>query len=250
MSGGQAELSSLDAWTGETNWTQAYESGSTVDVEMGRYVAVADSAGDVAIVDGENGEKLVSYQLPEEMRVDELHLRVGRDDFLLLLRGPQKMNRGNVVQGFSMSDSPVVTGKVCLFDRHSGEMRWNRPAEVERDAYPLNQPIDMPFILFAGMVSQTNGGAPPKATMLLLDKATGRTLLRKDEVQGNNGGQCIVRISDAAKHQAAIEMAGRTILLQFTDERRPPEPPSLAEVEREEKSGGGLMGIILKLGRE
>jgi outer membrane protein assembly factor BamB/tetratricopeptide (TPR) repeat protein len=250
VSGSQAELSSLDVWTGETTWKQAFDSGSAVDVELGRYVAVADSTGDVTIVDGENGEKLVDYQLPDATRIDELHLRAGRDDFLLLVRGPQTMNRGTMVHGFSQSDSPVVTGKVCLFDRATGAMRWNRPAEVEREAYPLNQPIDMPFILFAGQINRDNGGSPPKSTMLLLDKATGRTLMRKDDLQGNNGGQWVVRISDAAKHQAAIEMAGRTFLLQFTDERRPPEPPSLAEVEHEEKTTGGLMGIILKFGRE
>src|SRR5690606_17684047 len=49
--GSQAELSSLDAWSGETNWKQSFDSGAAVDVELGRFVAVADSKGHVAIVD-------------------------------------------------------------------------------------------------------------------------------------------------------------------------------------------------------
>jgi hypothetical protein len=38
-------------------------------------------------------------------------------------------------------------------------------------------------------------------------------------------------------------------LLQFTGERRPPEPPSLAEVENDAKSswtGSGVLGIFMK----
>jgi outer membrane protein assembly factor BamB len=245
--GDESTLRSTNAWTGEEVWEHRFTSGSTIDVEMGRYIAVADSDGAVAIVDGETGEKLIEYQAPDAERVDELHLRVGRDEFLLLLRGPQKMNRGAIVQGLSLSDSPVISGRICLFDRTTGKLRWNRPVEVERQAYPMNQPIDMPFLLFAGVLSRDSNGAPPKSTLFAIDKATGRTIYR-DAFQGNNGGQCIVRIADPTKQQAAIEMAGRTILLQFTDLPRPPEPPSMAEVENREKTTSGLMGIILKLG--
>ena len=249
VTGSQAELSSLDAWSGETNWKQSFDSGAAVDVELGRFVAVADSKGHVAIVDGKNGETLVDYVAPEEKRVDEVHLRVGRDDFLVLARGPQTMNRGPLMQGLNQFDSPVMSGGVMLFDRSSGAMRWNRPAEIERQAYPLNQPVDLPFILFAGQLNPESSGARPTSTVLVLDKASGRTLLRKGDLGPSNGGQCVVRISDPVQRQATIELAGKTILLQFTDERRPPEPPSLAEVESDAKSGwsgSGVFGIFMK----
>jgi hypothetical protein len=85
-------------------------------------------------------------------------------------------------------------------------------------------------------------------TMLVLDKATGRTLFQSDELPQTGGGHCVARIADAATHQAAVEMAGQTILLQFTSERRPPEPPALAEVESSAgKESRGLMGILLNL---
>jgi hypothetical protein len=210
-------------------------------------VALADSTGRVVIIDGENGAMLVDYHAPEAKRVDEVHLRVGRDDFLVLARGPQTMNRGPLVQGLNQLDSPVISGGVMLFDRADGAMRWNRPAEVERQAYPLNQPVDLPFIMFAGQMNPESSGSRPTSTVLVLDKATGRTLMRKSDLGPNNGGPCVARISDPAQHQATIELAGRTILLQFTDERRPPEPPSLAEVESDVKTGwSGVMGIFMK----
>lgn len=251
VAGAQAELASTDAWSGETIWKQSFDSGAAVDVELGRYVAVADSNGRVVVVDGDDGATLVDYVAPEPRRIDEVHLRLGRDDMLVLARGPQTMNRGPLVQGFSMQDAPVVTGSVMLFDRRDGSMQWNRPAEVERQAYPLNQPIDLPFLLFAGQMTPEGNGSRPVTTVLVLDKATGRTLMRREDLGPNNGGQCVARISDAAQHQATIETAGKTILLQFTDERRPPEPPALAEVEAERKLGwGGVMGIFMKAFQE
>ena len=159
------------------------------------------------------------------------------------------MNRGPMVQSFPLQDSPVFTGSVMLFDRTDGTMRWSRPAEVDRQAYPINQPVDLPFIVFAGQVNPEGGGTRPTSTLLVLDKATGRTLLRKNDLGPNAAGQCVARISDAAQHQSTVELAGKTILLQFTDERRPPEPPSLAEVESEAKSGwsgSGVLGIFMK----
>jgi hypothetical protein len=85
--------------------------------------------------------------------------------------------------------------------------------------------------------------------MLLLDKATGRTLFQSDELPQAGAGHCLARVTDAAKHEAAVEMPGVTIMVQFTDQRRPPEPPAMAEVESNAgKSSRGLMGIMMNLG--
>jgi hypothetical protein len=129
-------------------------------------------------------------------------------------------------------------------------MRWNKPAEVVQQGYPLSQAVDLPFIVFASqLMSQDGSGSRNTSSLLLIDKATGRTLLADDELPQSGAGQCIAKISDAASHQATVEMAGRTILLQFTAERRPPEPPATAEVESAgSRSGGGLIGILQKLG--
>jgi hypothetical protein len=114
---------------------------------------------------------------------------------------------------------------------------------------PLTQPVDLPFIVFAGLVTRNDsGGSRPMTTMLILDKATGRTLFQSDELPQTGGGHCVARVVDAASHKAAVEMAGQTIVLQFTDQRRPPEPPALAEVESSDgRSSRGLMGILKTL---
>jgi hypothetical protein len=128
-------------------------------------------------------------------------------------------------------------------------MRWNRAAEVAQQALLLTQPVDLPFLLFAGTL-RSSDGTQQSSTVLILDKATGRTLHYADDLRQAGGGHCIARVIDAANHQAAVEMAGQTILLQFTAGRRPPEPPAMVEVESGgRKSSGGIMGIFQKFSR-
>jgi hypothetical protein len=131
-----------------------------------------------------------------------------------------------------------------------GRMRWNRPADLLQQALVLEQPADLPFVAFAGSMSSRAGGEPRESiTMLLVDKATGRTLYRSDELAQMGAGNCLARVSDAAKHEVTIEMAGRSLVLQFTEGRRPPEPPAIADVESGAgKVARGLMGILRSFG--
>jgi outer membrane protein assembly factor BamB len=249
VSGAQAELSAVDALTGETLWKQEFDSGSAVDIEMGRYVAVVELGGRVAVVDAADGRVLVDYQSKGKPTLEEIHLIVGHDTFLVAAKRPRPANADRVVKQLSI-DAPVIDGELYLFDRESGEMRWNRPAEVAQQGLLLNQPADLPFIAFAGLLHRSDGGGTRSlTTMLAIDKATGRTLYQNDELPQTGGGHCVPRIVDAASHTAAVEMAGQTILLQFTSDRRPPEPPAMAEVESSaRKKSRGLMGIFLELG--
>jgi outer membrane protein assembly factor BamB len=246
----KATLSAMDALTGKTAWTRDFEPNAAVDVEMGRYVLVIEPGGRVAVIDGADGKVLVDYAAAPKPAIDEVHLLAGQDDFLVVVKRPRRANADRMVRAFNMVDSPVIDGELMLFDRMSGEMGWSRPAEVVQQALLLTQPADLPFIVFAGLLMRSDGGGSRNlTTMLILDKATGRTLYQSDDLPQSGGGHCLARVTDAAGHQAAVEMAGQTILLQFTDERRPPEPPAMAEVESSAgKMSRGLMGILRSLG--
>jgi outer membrane protein assembly factor BamB len=243
-------LRSLDALTVETSWQHEFAPGSAVDIDLGRFIAVVEPTGRAIVIDGEDGAVLVDRPVPARPKIEELHLAVSRDSFLLVAKHPMPGNTKRMVRTFNPLDSPVIDGQIFLFDRAEGQMRWSRPADVVQQALLLNQPVDLPFILFASILTSRDGsGGRNTSSVLILDKATGRTLFSDDELPQSGGGQCLARIADAANRQAAVEMAGRTILLQFTKERRPPEPPAMAEVESAAgASTGGLMGIMLKLG--
>lgn len=250
LGGDRMELASIDARSGDVLWRRQYESEACVDVDQGRYVAVVEPKGRVEIIDAQTGATLVDQPIAAEAVVDELHFTVGQDEFLVVVKNPRSGNVKRSVQAFNMADSPVIDGSVYLFDRDSGAMRWNRPAEVIQQALLLTQPADVPFIVFAGTLSRAQNRSRAAATMLVLDKATGRTLYQTDELPQVGVGQCLVNVPDPSKPEATIEMPGCTILLQFTDARRPPEPPTMAEVESgAEKSSAGLMGILKSLGQ-
>jgi outer membrane protein assembly factor BamB len=243
-------LRSLDGLTGEASWQHQFAPGSAVDIDLGRYVAVVEPSGRAVVIDAEEGSVLVDQPVPAKPKIEEVHLAVSRDNFSLVAKHPTPGNTKRTVRTFNPLDSPVIDGQIFLFDRATGQMCWSRPAEIVQQALLLNQPVDLPFILFAGILTSRDGnGGRNTSSVLILDKATGRTLFSDDELPQSGGGQCLARVADAASRQAAVEMAGRTILLQFTKERRPPEPPAMAEVESAAGSStGGLMGIMLKLG--
>jgi outer membrane protein assembly factor BamB len=244
------ELSSIDALTGETAWKHDFAPTPAIDIDLGRYVAVVQPHGRTVIIDAVNGSVLVDQPGPDTPTIEEVHLTASHEDFTLVVKTPLSANVRRNVRSLMPWDSPTIDGLVFVFDRASGKMRWNKPAEVVQQGYPLSQPVDLPFIVFASqLMSQDGSGSRNTSSLLLIDKATGRTLLADDELPQSGAGQCIAKISDAASHQATVEMAGRTILLQFTAERRPPEPPATAEVESAgSRSGGGLIGILQKLG--
>jgi outer membrane protein assembly factor BamB len=246
---GSFELSSLDPVTGAVGWRKKYEPASRVDIDMGRYVAVVEPSGRANIVYATDGSNLVDLKIPPAPRVEEIHLVTGQDNFTLIAKHPQPGNAERTVNGLTVVDSPVISGQVFVFDRRSGRMLWNRPADVVQQAFLLTQGADLPFIVFAGAIeTPRRTGTRAGTAILVLDKATGRTLYSSDDLPQAVAGQCVARITDAAEHKAAIEMAGRTIELQFTGHRRPPEPPAMADVESSAgKVSRGLTGILRNL---
>jgi hypothetical protein len=237
------ELSSVDVWNGDVLWRHDFSAGAKVDVDQGRYVAVVEVEGRAVILDANDGRMIVDQRLARQTSLEEIHLSAGVDSFVLVAHRRNRSRTDRLVRPFNPLDSTVVSGQVYAFEREGGSMRWSRPADVFEQALLASQPADLPFIAFAGML-QTRG-----TSVLVLDKATGRTLYSGDDLPAATTGYCLARVSDAAAHEAVVELGTRTIMLRFTAERRPPEPPALAEVESSaHKTSGGLMRIIQNLG--
>jgi outer membrane protein assembly factor BamB len=237
------ELSAIDVFSGEVLWRHDFSPGAKVDVDQGRYVAVVEAEGRAVIVDAEDGRAVVDQPLDRQTALHEVHVSAAADGFVLIVHRRNRTRTDRVVRPFTPLDSSVVSGQVYSFGREGGPMRWNRPADIFEQAMLPAQPPDLPFIAFAGML-QTRG-----TSVLVLDKATGRTLFSGDDLPAATPGMCMARVTNAARHEAAVELGGRTILLEFTNDRRPPEPPALADVESSaHKTSGGLMRILQNLG--
>ncbi len=251
------ELSSVDLPSGFVQWRFDFEPGSGVDIDQGRYVAVVEPTGCAVIIDAEDGRALVDQNIPRQPLLEELHLMVDNEGFLLAADRRARQPNDRMVRPFDPLDSAVITGQLFYFETRHGpatlESASRRPGAgaigesaaglaVHRVCRHVGNPQARP----AGRRRQRGAVG---ATMLILDKATGRTLYSDDALPAASTGLCLARVRDAAGHEAAIEMGARTVVLRFTEGRRPPEPPAMAEVESSaSRTSGGLLGIIRNLG--
>ncbi len=247
---GAKELAAFDPLTQDIAWRHTFEADAHVDLDMNRYAAVVEPRGRAAIIDLATGKSVLAQSIPRQPAVEQIHLSASDRSFTLVVERPTAGNTDRQVHPLGGLDAPVVDGQAFVFDRAAGKMLWSRPAELLQQALLLDQPADLPFIAFAGVLSsRSRGDGRDATTMLLLDKATGRTLFSSDELPQAGVAYSLMRVSDATRHEVTVEMAGRSIVLQFTDARRPPEPPALAEVESASgKVSRGLMGILRTLG--
>jgi hypothetical protein len=242
------ELTKLDPLTGDVAWQRTFSAGARVDIDMDRYIAVAEPSGRAVILDETTGDVLFEASLTPQARLDQVHLRAGTDHFVLVVEHPSGRNADREVRPFNAGDSTVVDGEVLVLDGRAGGSRWARPASVLRQALVLNQPADLPFVLFAGaLLSRTRGEGHDATTALLLDKATGRTLFASDELPQSSVASCTAEVTDLGQHEVTVEIAGRSLVVQLTEGRRPPEPPAMAEVESSAgKISEGILGILNK----
>ncbi|TWU27249.1 outer membrane protein assembly factor BamB family protein [Bythopirellula polymerisocia] len=244
---GRFELESLDASSGETNWKKVYPAGSKIDIEQRRYIAIVEPDGHYQIVDAYDGKVLVDYLGSEQTLAKKLYLFVGSETFVVATGRKPKSQAKENRNWFNVADSAAFDGDLMAFNISTGAPMWSRPAEVRQQSLMLSQPMDSPVISFAGFYHGQDGrGTKPLASILVLEKASGRMLFA-DEGMQNAGNLCLISADELA-HEVTLEMVSRTVKLKFTDLPRPPEPPATVETNAGDKRGSqGLERIFERL---
>lgn len=247
---GGLSLVAQDALTGQVEWRQDFAAQSRIDIDADRYIAVVEPTGRLVILDAADGTALSEQALPKQPPMDEVHLLAGTESFVIVIDHASTRAEARQVRAFYSGETPVIDGQVLVIDRSENQVAWSRPVTVARQALLIDAPRDLPFITFAGtLVSRGPSEGPDKMTLLLVDKATGRSLYSEDGLPLAGAGYCGLRVSNAAEREVTVDMATRALVMKFTGDRRPPEPPALADVETEsDRASGGLIGIIRNLG--
>jgi hypothetical protein len=150
-------------------------------------------------------------------------------------------------------DNPLTSGPVYAFDLTTGQPLWPAPAHVhERGLVPVG-PHDLPFVVFADRAARRAAGEGAlKLRLLCLDKWTGQTVYRNDDLPDVSEMNFRVRIDrgpsgapDASDLSVVIQTGSREFRLTPTDEPRPPEPPPRDElVADREIPARGLRGAL------
>lgn len=241
---GGHSLVCFDARADEVLWQRDYAQDARVDIAQNRYVAVLTPSGQLDIIDAETGELLVDDQLREAANLRELHLALSSDSFIVTTHQSETTERP--ATPINPLDYQVINGQTMVYDRQGGERRWSSPAELRQQGLMISQPADLPVLVFAAVVPRRNAsGRRDNIRLLVLDKASGRTLYRSESLPPSGGSHCVVRVVDQERRLLAVEMASRQVHLQFSDSPRPPAPPALAEVEGDQQGSSGGLGRIL-----
>ncbi len=249
LASGEQELSAIDAFSEEVLWEKQYKRGSRIDITQGRYAVVAEPKGNCTIIDVASGEVLVDQKLENADVLRNVYVLAGSDNFVVVTERPFKLSRERRISPLNSWDYRVIEGSVYTFDRTTGEMAWEGPAEVKQESFILSQPVDLPVVAFAGTVHhRTRSGGRPATSLLLLEKASGRLLYHGEKLPQTGGNYCALRMVDQNNAEMEVAMASRTVRVKFTNEPRPPEPPANVDsTAKEKESSGGLLEIGKKL---
>ncbi|QDS99435.1 outer membrane protein assembly factor BamB family protein [Adhaeretor mobilis] len=250
------EIASIDASTGETQWSYLFPDSTRVDIDRGRFIATVTPTGEARIIDGLQGDVLVESSFGVAERLKEIHLSVGSASMLLLTNrvenSPNNSPNNRRTRPINTTDYAIINGRVDAFDRNTGESLWARPAELDHQGWSVTQPSDLPVLMFVASLSRHDAqGSRQGITLLALDRRTGASLYRTDALPGSSSGHFQLQVSDESQHVVQAEMSSRLVQLRFTDKPRPPMPPAMAEVESSNvPTAGGLQRILQKLGND
>jgi outer membrane protein assembly factor BamB len=147
-------------------------------------------------------------------------------------------------------DYPIVDGQVYAFDGESGQPSWPGPARISHRGTALAAPLDVPLLMFVDhVVKRDAGSSGPQLRLLCVDKRTGATIYRNDDLPATAGQQFRIRSTNDKEPSVTIEMSARTVRLEYSTRPRPPEPPANDLVEAPRKTlGRGLWGITRRMG--
>jgi outer membrane protein assembly factor BamB len=210
------------------------------------YIAVVEPGGRFLLIDVCSGDPLIDETLPLSAPPRSIVTFRSGDQLFLGVNGPARQQSSRLIG----LDYPLVDGQVFAFDLRDGRTMWPGPAVIDARGIALTQPADIPVLVFVDrLLKRNSSGSGTKLRLLCLDKATGATVYRNDELPDTTGGQFRVRATRGETATVDVEMPAKTIRLTFSERPHSPEPPANDLVEAPRKSlGRGLWGVTRRMG--
>lgn len=245
-SGSHKTLRIVDGVSGEQLFEANYESATRLTTLEPNLVAVVEPSGKFELIDVVSTERLIDRKLALSSAPRTISLFRAGDELFVGLSGASRQQSSRPIG----LDYPLVDGQVFAFDLRDGEPLWPGPAVIDSRGIALSQPSDIPVLVFIDrLLKRDANGAGTKLRLLCVDRATGATVYRNDDMPDISGGQIRIRANRGETAAVDFEMTAKTIRLTFTNEPRSPEPPANDLVEAPRKSlGRGLWGVGRRMG--
>ncbi|MGB6043372.1 MAG: PQQ-binding-like beta-propeller repeat protein [Pirellulales bacterium] len=247
-SNGVNELALYDPLEEKNDWVFSIKKDT-----MGRLIGMEQLAllqrdGHFFLLDLVTGEAVVDRMLEPEPQLKGIYLMRSSDHLMLITNSGATTQDNKYRYGPwpppNGSTNDFISGRVYSLDIETGEPLWSLPAEIDRQGFVTNQPVESPVIVFARVLREKNS-SQTKMTMTFLDKRTGRLLIPPKDLPRNHHNYYEV-VCYPTRNAIAIYLQDpkNSFELTFTDQPIPPGPP--LRVARPDSKSGLTLGKWLK----
>lgn len=207
-----------------------YDDQAQMSVVEPQAVAVYEPSGRFQLLDVRAGRVRIDAELQPFTDLQSIKTMVAGKDLYLMV---SSSSLSKEFQSISQPENPLINGLVYAFDMESGAALWPGPAVVRNRGVVLAQPTDIPVLVFVDRkVNRTSGAAATSQIRILcVDKATGRTVYRNDDLRVNSVNRLRIRTDRQTTAAVVVEMNGAEVKLTTSDRPWPPQPPANDDVE-------------------
>ena len=237
--GERTRLVLLDISAGTEKVLGDFATGSKAAIIPGEVAAVLEpTSGRFVLLSLPDGMIQIDSVLAPEPRLASIFLLKDASSYFLLTSGVPPEDKGpvrrSVRAAFHELSNPIVSGRLYAFDRDTGEQRWPAAASIHQHGILLDAPVESPCFVFARRVQETFPKTGVlKSSILCIDKRDGRVVYYSEDLQHFNN---VELRTDASARTFSLIMPTQTVVLSFTDEPVPPEPPAQTDPQAEQQA--------------
>jgi outer membrane protein assembly factor BamB len=233
----------IDVWSREKVFEAEYPAKSPIVVVEPNALAVYNPSGELQIIDVATAQIAINESLETVKDLQGIQTMQCGDDLFVCISGPVSQQFKSI--GHPL-DPPPVNGLVYVFDMKTKKPRWRAPVIVRNRGLVSSQPSDSPLLVFADRKSirDAASGGGSQLRLLCLDKRTGESVYRKEDLPDTPPQRFRVRAERETAPVVALEISSGRIELTLTDRPRPPASPANDDSEAPaETVQHGLRGI-------
>jgi len=231
-----------DIWSQDVLYESDYSFASRAAVVEPHGIAVYEPSGHFELIDARTGRIIFEKQLEPVPDVHSIYSLLSGNELVLLITSPVQQKQFAPI---GQPDYPLINGLAYGLNLSTGELSWPGPATLRHRGIVLSQPAEIPLLVFAEqkMTRDAASGGGARLRLLCLDRRTGQTVYRNENLPATSAGRFRIRADRTAAAVVLDTTAGK-IQLTLTDRPRPPQPPANDDLESaREISERGLRGI-------
>ncbi len=223
--GDRATLQMFDAWTGKALWPERqFAASAQLALADREAIGIFEPGGRFLLIALPGGATITDTMLLPQPGLTKITLLRSPDQFLLITQsGEGEDDAQRQMQAMPGTNGErvqrVTKGRVYGFDRR-GRSLWPKPVKIDDQLLLLDQPSQLPVLIFAAMINQRRQQQMQNTTALLaIDRRNGRVVWNE---RLHVPTHCFTIVGDPGKNKTVdMQLLNCTVRLTFTDQPLP-----------------------------